>query len=73
MFKAFCSANEAISAVTTQLKKLGKAKVNHGPEITQTDLRKLYNSFEITQPKDILYKWLFGIVFFLVRRGRELT
>ena len=69
--EAFSSANEAFSAVTTELKKLGKAKVNHHPEITKTDLQKLYSSFDITQPKDLLYKCLFDIVFFLVRRGRE--
>ena len=69
--EAFSLANEAFSAVTTELKKLGKAKVNHHPEITKTDLQKFYNSFDITQPKDLLYKCLFDIVFFLVRRGRE--
>ena len=55
----------------SELKKQGKTKVNHHPEITQTDLQKLYSSFDITQPKDRLYKCLFDIVFFLVRRGRE--
>ena len=34
--EAFCSANKAFSAVTTELKKLGKAKVNRHSEITQT-------------------------------------
>ncbi|XP_068738290.1 uncharacterized protein [Montipora capricornis] len=46
--EAFSTDNEAFSAVTTELKKLGKAK-----------------------PIDVLYKCLFDIVFFLVRRGRE--
>ena len=69
--EAFSSSNEAFSAATSELKKLGKAKVNHHPEITQTGLQKLYNSFDITQPRDLLYKCLFDIVFFLVRRGRE--
>ena len=69
--EAFCTGNEALSAVTTELKKLGKAKVNHHPEITQTDLEKLYNSLNITQPKDLPYKCRFDIVFFLVRSGRE--
>ena len=49
--EAFSSANEAFSAVATELKKLGKAKVNHHPEKTKTDLQKLYSSFDITQPK----------------------
>ena len=31
--EAFFSANEAFSAVTTELKKLGKAKVNHHPKL----------------------------------------
>ena len=34
--------------------KAWKAKVNHHPEKTQTGLSKLYNSFDITQPKDLL-------------------
>ena len=34
--EAFCSANIAFSAVTTELKKLGKTKVNRHSEITQT-------------------------------------
>ena len=32
--EAFSSANEAFSAVTTELKKLGKAKVNHHPKLS---------------------------------------
>jgi len=39
--EAFSLANEAFSAVTTQPKNLGKAKVNHHTEITQNDLQKL--------------------------------
>ena len=50
--EAFSSAGEAFSAVTTELKKLGKAKVNHHLEITKTDLQKLNSSFDITQSKD---------------------
>lgn len=50
--------------------KLGKEKVNHHPEITQIDLQNLYNSFDIAQPKDVLYKCVFDFVFFLERRGR---
>ena len=69
--EAFSLAGEAFSAVTTELKKLGKAKVNHHLEITKTDLQKLNSSFDITQSKDLLYKCLFDIVFFFVRRGRE--
>lgn len=49
--------------------KAWKAKLKHHPEITQTGLQKLYNSFEITQPKDLLYNCLFDIVFFLVLKG----
>ena len=67
--EAFSSGNEAFSAVTIELKKLWEAKANHHPEITQTDLQKVYISFNITQPRYLLYK-----CFLLGRKGpRKLT
>ena len=67
----FRSSNETFFAVTTELKKLGKAKTNHHEEITSQDLKMLYSCFDVTTPRGLQEKCLFDIIFFLVRRGRE--
>ena len=67
----FRSSNETFFAVTTELKKLGKAKTNHHEEITSQDLKKLYSCFDVTTARGLQEKCLFNIIFFLVRRGRE--
>ena len=68
---AFGSSNKVFSAVLTQLKRNGLAKVNHHPEITKDDLQKLYLSFDLNTPKGLQQKCMFDIMFHLVRRGRE--
>ena len=47
------------------------AKVSHHPEIIKDDLEKLYSSFDLSTQKGLQQKFLFDIMFHLVRRGRE--
>ena len=68
---AFGSSSKVFSALLTQLKGNGLAKVNHHPEITKDDLQKRYSSFDLSTPKGLQQKCMFDIMFHLVRRGRE--
>ena len=67
----FGSSNKVFSAVLTQLKRNGLAKVNHHTEITKDDLQKLYLSLDLNTLKGLQQKCMFDILFHLVRRGRE--
>ena len=51
--------------------KSGKGDINHYPEIEPEDVKKLYSSFDLNSPTDLLEKVWFGIMFFLCRRCRE--
>ena len=56
-----------------ELKRLGKAKVEHKPSIDREDLKKLHESeaFNTATPKGLQNKVWFKVMLFFCRRGRE--
>lgn len=56
-----------------ELKKMGKAKVEHKPPIAQEDLKKLYRSepFDVNTPTGLQNKVGFEIMLFFCRQGQE--
>ena len=49
----FCPFNRVFTALLVELKQVGKGKVNHHPEMTKEDLKKLYLYFDTTTPKGL--------------------
>ena len=69
----FTAANAAFKAQGIDLKRQGKATIQHFPEIEPKDLRKLYDSVakEINTPRGLQRKVWLDVMFYLIRRGRE--
>ena len=70
---SFDKANRVFKAKIVDLKKKGKAKVEHKPAIAVQDLRKLYFSeaFNTSMPTGLQNKVFFEIMLYFCRRGRE--
>ena len=65
----FDEANRVFKANVVELKRLGKAKVEHKPPIAEEDLKKLYNStaFDKSTPAGLQNKVLFEVMLFFCR------
>ena len=65
--------NEMSKAVMVQLKKSGKANVQHKDAISKTDMQKLYSSDTLSTltAQGLQYKVFMDIMYFTCRRGRE--
>ena len=50
---------------------MGKGAVQHHPEISLTDLPKLYASFNVESPAGLQDKAMFDILFFMCHPGRD--
>ena len=70
---SFGEANRMFKAKITDLKKKGKAKVEHKPHIAAEDLKKFYASevFADTTPIGLQNKVWFKVMLYFCRRGRE--
>ena len=60
-------------AKTVELKRQGKAKVEHKPPIAQEDLKKLYTSlaFDVCTPTGLQNKVFFEVMLYFCRRSQE--
>ena len=69
----FEEANRVFKAKTVELKRQGKAKVEHKPPIAPEDLKKLYRSqtFDMATPTGLQNKVWFEVMLFFCRRGQE--
>ena len=69
----FKRSNEVFTAQLVHLKKIGLAKIDHKPPLSQHDLALLYTSgvFAINTPSSLQKKVFFEVLFYLCRRGRE--
>ena len=69
----FKDANLVFKAKIVELKRLGKAKIEHKPPIVSEDLNKLYHSvvFDTESPIGLQNKVWFEVMFFFCRRGQE--
>ena len=69
----FEEANHIYKAKVVELKKQGKAKIEHKPPIASEDLRKLYQSeaFDTATPRGLQNKVFFEVMLFFCRRGQE--
>ena len=67
----FRTSNMTYKAALVELKRIGKGSVDHHPEITPQDLKKLYDSFKTDSAVELQEKVLFDIIYYLCRRGRE--
>ena len=69
----FKESNTVFKAQTVQLKREGKAKVQHKPPISEEDLCKLYSSsaFNTNTPVGLQNKVWFEVTLFFCRRGQE--
>ena len=69
----FKRSNEVFTAQLVHLKKIGLAKIDHKPPLSQHDLALLYTSgvFAINKPSSLQKKVFFEVLFYLCRRGRE--
>ena len=66
-------SNEVFTAQLVHLKKIGLAKIDHKPPLSQHDLALLYTSgvFAINTPSSLQKRVFFEVLFYLCRRGRE--
>ena len=66
-------ANLVFYSKIVELKRLGKAKIEHKPPIVSEDLNKLYHSiaFDTESPIGLQNKVWFELMFFFCRRGQE--
>ena len=72
----FKVAEEAYKSAFAQLKEVDDTSAEHYLPITLTDLKKLYNSFNIDTPSGLQEKVMFDILFFMCSKkgsgsGRE--
>ena len=69
----FKQSNTVFKAQTVQLKREGKAKVQHKPTISEEDLQKLYSSsaFDMNTAAGLQNKVWFEVMLFFCRRGQE--
>ena len=69
----FKSSGNAFVAQCVDMKKKGLAKIKHKEIITKRDMEKLYDSNVLSNenPKSLLRKVFFGLMFFFCRRAME--
>ena len=68
---AFRQSNETFKTAMRELKTLGNGEVDHYPQITLSDLRKIYNFMSCDSPRSLADKVQFDIRFYFCRRGCE--
>jgi hypothetical protein len=67
----FSDANQTYASAMVELKRKGKGCVDHTKAISDKDLKKLYTSWDLSNPQELQDKVMFDILFFLCRRGQE--
>ena len=69
----FKTSSEMFTAQCVQQKKMGLAKVDHTPQISEADIKLLYSSgvLSIDSPKTLQNKVFFEVVLYFCRRGLE--
>ena len=67
----FKESNKVFSAMLVQVKKAGKAEVQHKNPLSKEDLRLLYSSFDLESPKGLQDKVFVDFMLYFCNRGRE--
>ena len=67
----FRESNRVYSAVCKDLKRRGFGGIDHHPPIEKADLVKMYQNFDLTNPKHLQWKVFCDIMLYFGRRGRE--
>ena len=65
----FRGANDAFESAMRELKSAGKGEVEHHPQISDADLKKLNDNMNTETPYQLLMKVQFDIRFYFFRRG----
>ena len=68
---AFQVSQKLFTAVTKDLKREGKGAVTHYPPIEETDLRKMYDYFNVNDNIKLQQKVFVDVMLYFGRRGRE--
>ena len=67
----FRDANDAFKSAMRELKSAGKGEIEHHPQISEADLKKLYDNMNTDAPSQLLEKVQFDIRFYFSRHGTE--
>ena len=68
---AFQVSQKLFTAVTKDLKREGKGAVTHYPPIEETDIRKMYDYFNVNDNVKLQRKVFVDVMLYFGRRGRE--